>query len=46
MSELRVRWDEEDAEQEAVMRNRGGRDQTPKERSDGRNISAYLAQAT
>lgn len=39
MNELRVRWDEEDAEQEAGMKNRGGRDQTPKERSDGRNIS-------
>lgn len=40
MNELRVRWDEEDAEQEAAMKNRVGRDQTPKERSDRRNISA------
>lgn len=39
MNELRVRRDEEDAEQEAVMKNRGGQDQTPGGRPDGRNRS-------
>ena len=39
MKELRVRWDEEDAEQEAVMNNRGGQDQTSGGRPDGRNMS-------